>query len=138
DQGMFAAILAAENRALKAANEKQKRKQERRRTYIGQEDALTIEEGIDRVRRANEEESRVVEVTEERPQKRAALVVKFDCEAVIDYVIVSHDYEYIKTITEVTLEDAGYRFAKKPNKYHGIPFRPSVITEHFGLPDSET
>ncbi|KKA24507.1 hypothetical protein T310_1408, partial [Rasamsonia emersonii CBS 393.64] len=56
-----------------AANEKQKRKQERRRTYIGQEDALTIEEGIDRVRRANEEESRVVEVTEERPQKRAAL-----------------------------------------------------------------
>lgn len=67
-----AAILAAENRALKAANEKQKRKQDRRRTYIGQEDALTIEEGIDRVRRANEEESRVVEVTEERPQKRAA------------------------------------------------------------------
>lgn len=67
-----AAILAAENRALKAANEKQKRKQERRRTYIGQEDALTIEEGIDRVRRAKEEESRVVEVTEERPQKRAA------------------------------------------------------------------
>lgn len=67
-----AAILAAENRALKAANKKQKRKQERRHTYIGQEDALTIEEGIDRVRRANEEESRVVEVTKERPQKRAA------------------------------------------------------------------
>jgi hypothetical protein len=30
-----ATLLAAENRELRAANEKQKRKRERRRTYIG-------------------------------------------------------------------------------------------------------
>jgi hypothetical protein len=67
-----AALLAAENRELRAANEKQKRKRERRRTYIGQEDALTIEEGVDRVRRAGEQEREIVEVSEEQPRKRAA------------------------------------------------------------------
>jgi hypothetical protein len=34
-----AALLAAENRELRAANKKQKRKRERHRIYIGQEDA---------------------------------------------------------------------------------------------------
>jgi hypothetical protein len=41
-----AALLAAENRKLRAANKKQKRKRERHRIYIGQEDALTVEKGI--------------------------------------------------------------------------------------------
>jgi hypothetical protein len=60
-----AALLAAKNREIRAINEKQKRKRERRRTYIGQEDALTIKEGIDRVRRAGEQEREMVEVSEE-------------------------------------------------------------------------
>jgi hypothetical protein len=70
-----AALLATENRELRAANEKQKRKRERHRTYIGQKDALTIKEEIDRVRRANKEERQAVEVgevSENQPQKRAA------------------------------------------------------------------
>jgi hypothetical protein len=70
-----AAILAAENRELRATNKKQKRKRERRRTYIGQKDALIIEEGIDRVRRANEGERLIMEVgevSENQPRKRAA------------------------------------------------------------------
>jgi hypothetical protein len=70
-----AALLAAENRELRAVNEKQKRKRERRRTYIGQEDALTVKEGIDRVRRANEgvrEAVKVGEISENQPRKRAA------------------------------------------------------------------
>jgi hypothetical protein len=67
-----AALLAAENRELRAANEKQKRKRERRRTYIGQKDALTVEEEINRVRDTNEEERGGVEVSEEQPRKRAA------------------------------------------------------------------
>jgi hypothetical protein len=60
-----AALLAAENRELQAANEKQKRKRERCRTYIGQEDALTVEEGINRVRGTNEEERGGVDVRAE-------------------------------------------------------------------------
>jgi hypothetical protein len=44
-----AALLAAENRELRAANEKQKRKREKGYTYIGQKDALTVKEGIDYV-----------------------------------------------------------------------------------------
>jgi hypothetical protein len=44
-----AALLAAKNRKLRAANKKQKRKQERHRTYIGQKDALIIKKGMDRV-----------------------------------------------------------------------------------------
>jgi hypothetical protein len=67
-----AALLAAENRELRAANEKQKRKRERRRAYIGQENALTIKEEVNRVQRANEEERGGVEVSKEQPRKRAA------------------------------------------------------------------
>jgi hypothetical protein len=70
-----AALLAAENRELRAANEKRKRKRERRRIYIGQEDALTIKEGLNRVRRANEGERGAIEVgeiSENQPRKRAA------------------------------------------------------------------
>jgi hypothetical protein len=66
-----AAILARENRELKTANTKQKRKREARRTYISQGEGLTVKEGIDRVRRANEEERRVVEQADSQPRKRA-------------------------------------------------------------------
>jgi hypothetical protein len=72
-----AALLAAENRELRAANEKQKRKRERRCTYIGQENALIIKKGIDRVRRVNKEERQAVEVGEvskNQPRKHAASV----------------------------------------------------------------
>ncbi|OJD23052.1 hypothetical protein ACJ73_05599 [Blastomyces percursus] len=44
-----AAILAAENRELKAANAKQKRKRERGHTYVAQEGSLRVEEGLGRV-----------------------------------------------------------------------------------------
>jgi hypothetical protein len=67
-----AALLAAENRELRAANKKQKRKQERRHTYIGQKDALTIKEGLNRVQKDNKEERGIVEVSKEQPRKRAA------------------------------------------------------------------
>jgi hypothetical protein len=40
--------------------------------YIGQEDALTIKEEVDRVRRAGEQERGIVEVSKEQPRKRAA------------------------------------------------------------------
>ncbi|KAL1953207.1 hypothetical protein VTO42DRAFT_3391 [Malbranchea cinnamomea] len=51
-----AAILVAENKASRAANAKQKRKQKRRRMYISREEGLTVQEGRDRVRRLNEEQ----------------------------------------------------------------------------------
>jgi hypothetical protein len=66
-----AAILARENRELKAANAKQKRKREAHRTYISQGEGLTVEEGIDRVRRANKEEREVIEQADSQPRKRA-------------------------------------------------------------------
>ena len=49
-----AAILAAENRELRTANAKQKRKREKSRTYVAQESALRVEEDLNRVRRVNE------------------------------------------------------------------------------------
>jgi hypothetical protein len=67
-----AALLAAENKELRAANEKQKRKQGRGRTYIGQEDALTIKKGMNRVRMMNEGGREMVEDSERQPRKRAA------------------------------------------------------------------
>jgi hypothetical protein len=70
-----AALLAAENRELRAANEKQKTKRERRRTYIGQKDALTIKEGLNRVRRANKGKRGAIEIGEiskNQPRKHAA------------------------------------------------------------------
>jgi hypothetical protein len=67
-----AALLAAENRELRAANKKQKRKRERCCTYIGQEDALTIKKGVDRVRRAGKQGRGMIEVSKEQPRKRAA------------------------------------------------------------------
>ncbi|EDN11036.1 conserved hypothetical protein [Histoplasma mississippiense (nom. inval.)] len=56
-----AAILAAENR-----------KRERGRTYVAQEGALGVEEGLDRVRSINEWERGVVEAAESQPRRRAA------------------------------------------------------------------
>ncbi|KAL1960690.1 hypothetical protein VTO42DRAFT_6520 [Malbranchea cinnamomea] len=67
-----AAILAAQNKELLAANEKQKRKRERRHAFMGQEGALNAEEGMECVQRRNEDERGVTERPEERPQKRVA------------------------------------------------------------------
>ncbi|EDN08103.1 conserved hypothetical protein [Histoplasma mississippiense (nom. inval.)] len=67
-----AAILAKENKELRAANEKQKRKRGKGRTYIAQEGVLRVEEGIDRVRSVNEQENEKVEVSDSQPRKRAA------------------------------------------------------------------
>ncbi|KAL1956001.1 hypothetical protein VTO42DRAFT_7901 [Malbranchea cinnamomea] len=47
------AILAAENKAFKTTNAKQMRKRERRRIYVSQGEGLTVQEGMDRVRRLN-------------------------------------------------------------------------------------
>jgi hypothetical protein len=66
-----AAILARENRELKAANTKQKRKRETRRTYISQGEGLTVKEGMDRVRRVNKVERGVIEQASPQPRKRA-------------------------------------------------------------------
>ena len=67
-----AAILAAENRELRAANAKQKRKQEKGCTYVAQEGALEVEEGLSRVQSINEWEQGVVEAADSQPQKWAA------------------------------------------------------------------
>jgi hypothetical protein len=66
-----AAILARENRELKAANAKQKRKQETRYIYISQGEGLTIKEGMDRVRKANKVKREMVEQASSQPRKRA-------------------------------------------------------------------
>ena len=55
-----AALLAAENKKLRAANAKQKRKWERR-MYVAQEGALRVEEGLNHVQRVNEWEQEIVE-----------------------------------------------------------------------------
>lgn len=44
-----AAILAAENRELRAANIKQKKKHERDHTYLAQKGALRVEEDLNHV-----------------------------------------------------------------------------------------
>jgi hypothetical protein len=67
-----ATLLAAENRELRAANEKQKRKRERYCIYIGQENALTIKEGLNRVRGANKDEIESIKISKEQLQKRTA------------------------------------------------------------------
>jgi hypothetical protein len=67
-----AAILAKENKELRAANEKQKRKRGRGRMYIAQEGVLSVEEGMNRVQKVNEEERGVVEASDPQPRKRAA------------------------------------------------------------------
>ncbi|OJD26065.1 hypothetical protein ACJ73_02566 [Blastomyces percursus] len=67
-----ATILAKENKQLRAANEKQKRKRQRGCTYIAEEGVLTVREGMDRIQPTEEERSRVVEASNSRPQKRAA------------------------------------------------------------------
>lgn len=66
-----AAILARENKELKAANAKQKRKQEKHCTYISQGEGLTVEQGMDHIQRGKEVERGVVEL-EEQPQKHTA------------------------------------------------------------------
>jgi hypothetical protein len=66
-----AAILARENSELRAANAKQKRKRETKRAYISQGEGLTVEEGMNRVQRAAEEERELVEQADSRPRKRA-------------------------------------------------------------------
>jgi hypothetical protein len=67
-----AAILARENRELKAANAKQKKKRETKHKYISQGEGLTVEEGMDRVRKGNVMEKEVVEQADSQPRKRAA------------------------------------------------------------------
>ncbi|KAL1952500.1 hypothetical protein VTO42DRAFT_5181 [Malbranchea cinnamomea] len=52
-----AAKMAAQNKELLAANEKQMRKRERM-PFIGPECALTVKEGMGRVRRLNEGQGR--------------------------------------------------------------------------------
>jgi hypothetical protein len=66
-----AAILVRENKELKTVNAKQKRKRETRRTYISQEEDLTIKEGMDRVRRANKAERQAVKQADSQSRKRA-------------------------------------------------------------------
>ncbi|OJD12110.1 hypothetical protein AJ78_07246 [Emergomyces pasteurianus Ep9510] len=48
------ALLEQEVKELRAANAKQKRKRKKGCTYIAQENALGVEEGLDCVRRINE------------------------------------------------------------------------------------
>jgi Tfp pilus assembly protein PilE len=66
-----AAILERENKELKTANAKQKRKRETRRTYISQGEGLTIKEEMNRVRRANKAERQAVKQADPQPRKRA-------------------------------------------------------------------
>ena len=56
-----AAILAGENEGLRAANERQKRKQAKQRSYITTERVLTVEEGIRRVEQRDTDVNRGIE-----------------------------------------------------------------------------
>jgi hypothetical protein len=60
-----AALLAAENRELRAANKKQKRKRERYYMYIGQNNTLTVKKGVNCVRRVNKEKREIEIVSKE-------------------------------------------------------------------------
>jgi hypothetical protein len=64
-----AAILIKKNTALRAANEKQKRKQEKGCVYIAQEDILTTEEGLARAQDVNKAVmTLIIEVEDSNPQ----------------------------------------------------------------------
>ncbi|ODH13539.1 hypothetical protein ACO22_07152 [Paracoccidioides brasiliensis] len=68
------ALLAQENKALRAANEKQKRKRGQGRVYIGQEGILTGEEGLARAQTAQAAQQMVdrgVEDSNQPTKKRA-------------------------------------------------------------------
>jgi hypothetical protein len=59
-----AVLLAEENKQLRAANERQKRKRARRREYIATGGFLTVKEGLNRSQIARiEPESKVVDQT---------------------------------------------------------------------------
>ncbi|OJD21284.1 hypothetical protein ACJ73_07375, partial [Blastomyces percursus] len=60
-----------EVKELRAANAK-KIKRDRGRTYVAQEGALGVEEGLDCVRRVNELDEEVGEASDSQPRKRAA------------------------------------------------------------------
>jgi hypothetical protein len=66
-----AAILTKENMALRAANEKQKRKREKGRVYIAQEGILTAEEGLARAQDVDKFPTREVENLGSQVKKRA-------------------------------------------------------------------
>ncbi|OJD27644.1 hypothetical protein ACJ73_00953 [Blastomyces percursus] len=66
------ALLEQEVNELRAANTKHKRKREKSRTWIAQEGALGVEEGLDRVQKVNEWEQGGVKTAESQPRKRAA------------------------------------------------------------------
>ena len=66
-----AVLLADENRALRAANKKQKRKQGRTNVAISQGGVLTVAEDQDRTERAVKERLEPAEHQSSKPKKRA-------------------------------------------------------------------
>jgi hypothetical protein len=66
-----ATILASENERLIAANERQKRKQSKQRSYIATEAVLTVEEGVRRVESRNTLGNQEIEVDSAEVKKRA-------------------------------------------------------------------
>lgn len=66
-----AILLANENNNLRAANQKQKRKREQRRVYIGSENTLTVEEGMERAKKAKVRREEVVSTQLSGTQTRA-------------------------------------------------------------------
>jgi hypothetical protein len=55
-----AVLLADENKQLRAANERQKKKQARRRAYIATGGILTVREGLNRTQVSDKEPERRV------------------------------------------------------------------------------
>jgi hypothetical protein len=66
-----AVLLADENRQLRAANQRQKRKREKERSCIAKGGVLTAKEGLEYVQRAHERLEAVVKASGLEPRKRA-------------------------------------------------------------------
>lgn len=66
-----AAMLASENERLFTANERQKRKRAKKRSYIATEQVLTVEEGIRRVNQRNIVANTVVQEVQLQANQRA-------------------------------------------------------------------
>jgi hypothetical protein len=66
-----AAILASENERLVTANERQKQKRAKKRSYIATEQVLTVEEGVRRVEQGNIAENAEIEVDSAEVKRRA-------------------------------------------------------------------
>ena len=79
-----AVLLAEENKQLQTANERQKRKRARRRTYIAIGGILTVKEGLDRSQITNT--ISVSRVTDKAPKPRIYALLKYNIYKSLKYI----------------------------------------------------